>query len=105
MLEDGYDMIIFTESNGASTYDSYRGRVILARNGTPSFMLINPKMGNDGKRYCLKVSTKDQESAAKLNMHCIRLKILGKVKFKTAYEFVVFYLAFFKMGKLITEER
>ena len=102
LLEGGYDMIIFTESNGASIYDSYRGRVILARNGTPSFTLINLKMSNDGKQYCLKVSTK--ESVAKINFDCTLLKILGKVKFKLSiHAFFAFYLALslLIMGKLI----
>ena len=84
LLEDGrHDMIIYTESNGASTYDSYIGRVTLARNGTPSFTLINLTSGNDGNsEYCLKVSTKLKDDPAKTHMDCTRLEILGKVTFK-----------------------
>lgn len=82
LLEGGRnDMIIYTESKGASTYDPYIGRVTLARNGTPSFTLINLTRGNDGKEYCLKVSAL-KEDVAKANSDCTRLKILGKVTFK-----------------------
>ena len=82
LLENRWkEMIIYTESNGASTYDPYKGRVTLARNGTPSFMLINLTRGNDGKKYCLKVLTKEADSA-KNYWDCLRLKILGKVTFK-----------------------
>ena len=86
LLEDGrYDMIIFTKSNGALTYDPYTGRVTLARNGTPSFTLINLTRGNHRTEYCLKVLTEEAD-AAKSYSDCPRLNILGKVTFKLHFE-------------------
>lgn len=87
LLENGDDVLKYNENKAIVTY---RGDVVLERNGTPSFTLINLKWRNDGKKYCLKVGTRNK-GQGKIYKNCTRLKILGKVVFKLPMCLFAFY--------------
>ena len=75
-------MIKYSENKAIVTYTTNLGHVILEKNGSPSFTLINLKWRNNGKKYCLKVRIKEKEQEGEIYMNCSSLKILGKVIFK-----------------------
>ena len=59
-------------------YKPYIGSVVLERNATPSFTLINLK-SDDVARYCCKVYTKvTGGSHGHVHSSCTHLKLLGK---------------------------
>lgn len=79
LLKDGMDMIKYSDvTDKVVYYKPYIGSVVLERNATPSFTLINLK-SDDVAKYCCKVNTKATGgSHGDVHSSCTHLKLLGK---------------------------
>lgn len=94
-------MIMYSDvTDKVVVYEPYVGSVVLARNATPSFTLINLKSG-DVAKYCCKVNTLNAIGGSQGNTHfnCTHLKLLGKA-FSTCYLFrqIVYKLLYESKG-------
>ena len=102
LLKDGMaDMIMYSDvTDKVVVYEPYVGSVVLERNATPSFTLINLKSG-DVAKYCCKVNTLNAIGGSQGNFHfnCTHLKLLSKA-FSTCYLFrqIVYKLLYESKG-------
>ena len=94
------DMIMYSDvTDKVVVYEPYVGSVVLERNATPSFTLINLKSG-DVAKYCCKVNTLNAiGSQGNTHFNCTHLKLLGKA-FSTCYLFrqIVYKLLYESRG-------
>ncbi|KAM7440128.1 hypothetical protein ABFA07_010622 [Porites harrisoni] len=80
------DMIMYSDvTDKVVVYEPYVGSVVLARNATPSFTLINLKSG-DAAKYCCKVNTLNAIGGSQGNTHfnCTHLKLLARPSITSA---------------------
>lgn len=81
LLQDGDDMIKYSHDVGVVIYKDFTGRVGLAANATPAFILINLRRSDYQDEFCCKVGIKQtQGSQGAIHKKCVELELLGKIK-------------------------
>ena len=72
-------MVKYSPEVGVVMYQNFIGRVGMAKNGTPAFILINLQQRDDKAEFCCKVGTKrTMASHGNVYIDCVTLELLGK---------------------------
>ena len=79
LLQNGYDMLKYSHDVGVVTYSAFTGRVGLASNGTPAFILTNLQRSNDKAKFCCKVGIKRTDGTGDVHRDCVVFKLLGEI--------------------------